>query len=154
MAATTCTITVPITTSGTPTVGTCPQANNTNGNAAITATTNITAAITNSAAGGGTSATGACVTVGALTPSVDKQFGGGISVGGTTTLTFTISNPATNPAQTFSFTDTLPAGLVIGAGGAGGTCTMGTVTATAGTNSIVVAGRQVAAGAAMAATTC
>ena len=33
-----------------------------------------------------------------------------ISVGGTSTLTFTLSNPALNPAQTVSFTDTLPAG--------------------------------------------
>jgi uncharacterized repeat protein (TIGR01451 family) len=139
-----CTITVPVATSATPTAGTCPVAANTNGNAAISATTNVNAAIANSAAGGGSSTTGACVTVAAATPALVKAFSPTtIALGTGTTLTFTISQPAGNPTQAFSFTDTLPAGLAVGAGAVGGTCTGGTVTAAAGTNTITVAGRQV-----------
>ncbi len=139
-----CTITVPVTTSATPAVGTCPVAANTNGNAQVSGTTNVTAAIANSAAGGGTSATGACVTVNAATPDLTKAFTPAtLTVGGTTTLTFTVTQPAGNPTQAFSFTDTLPAGLVVGTGAVGGTCSGGTVTATAGTNTITVASRQI-----------
>ncbi|MBK9339678.1 MAG: DUF11 domain-containing protein [Rhodoferax sp.] len=47
-----------------------------------------------------------------MTPTLTKAFSPtSISIGGTSTLTFTVSNPALNPAQTVSFTDTLPAGL-------------------------------------------
>ncbi len=69
-AGTPCTITVDVTTAAAATTGTCPQPNNTNGNANISAVTNVSADITDSAAGGGTAAagTGACVTV---TPSVN-----------------------------------------------------------------------------------
>ena len=49
----------------------------------------------------------------AAVPTLDKAFSGALTVGGSSTLTFTVSQPAGNPAQTFSFTDTLPAGLVI-----------------------------------------
>ena len=102
---TSCTIDVAVTTAAAPTVGTCPQANNTNGNANIGSTTNITANVANSAAGGGTSTTGACVTVNAAVPAVDKSFGGGLTVGANQTLTFNVSQPTGNPTQTFSFTD-------------------------------------------------
>ncbi|MBL0253219.1 MAG: DUF11 domain-containing protein [Polaromonas sp.] len=53
-----------------------------------------------------------------------------ISVGGTSTLTFTVSNPAGNSAQTVSFTDTLPAGLRGQSFDCGGNCAGGSVTAT------------------------
>ncbi|MDX2220918.1 MAG: hypothetical protein SF172_18020, partial [Burkholderiales bacterium] len=141
--ATSCTITVPITTTTTPTVATCPQAANTNANANLSALTNLTASIQNSAAGGGTSGGGACVTVNPATPVLDKVFSGGLTVGGTVTLTFTISQPAGNPTQTFSFVDTLPSGLAIGAGALGGTCTGGSITATPGTSTITVTNRQI-----------
>ncbi|MBK9339669.1 MAG: DUF11 domain-containing protein [Rhodoferax sp.] len=53
-----------------------------------------------------------CLTVNPLTPTLTKAFSpSSINVGGTSTLTFTVSNPAGNSAQTVSFTDTLPAGL-------------------------------------------
>ncbi len=77
--------------------------------------------------------TAQCVVVNAATPTLNKAFSANLYVGGTTVLTYTVSQPSANPAQTFSFTDTLPAGLVLAATPAvGGTCTAGTTTATAG----------------------
>jgi len=77
-------------------------------------------------------------------PTLDKAFSAGLTVGGTTTLTFTVAQPVGNPTQTFSFTDTLPAGLVV-AGAAGGTCSGGSVTAAVGSSTITVAARQIVA---------
>ncbi|MBK9339672.1 MAG: DUF11 domain-containing protein [Rhodoferax sp.] len=90
-----------------------------------------------------------------MTPTLTKAFSPtSISIGGTSTLTFTVSNPALNPAQTVSFTDTLPAGLrVASAPNVTNTCTGGTVTAVALSGSIAVAGTQVGAGTATP-TTC
>jgi uncharacterized repeat protein (TIGR01451 family) len=53
----------------------------------------------------------------ALTASLNKAFSPTtIATGGTTTLTFTLTNPApNNPAQTVSFIDNLPAGLQVAA---------------------------------------
>ncbi|MBL0253218.1 MAG: DUF11 domain-containing protein [Polaromonas sp.] len=141
---TTCTITVLVTTAVTATTGACPVANNTNGASAITGITNLTNGVTDQ-----------CLTVNPLTPTLTKAFSPtSISVGGTSTLTFTVSNPAGNSAQTVSFTDTLPAGLrVASPSTVGGTCTGGSVTATALGQTIVVANRQVPAGTATP-TTC
>ncbi|MBK7027028.1 MAG: DUF11 domain-containing protein [Polaromonas sp.] len=142
---TTCTISVDITTSATPTVGACPgTAANTNGSGQISGLSNLTNGVTNQ-----------CLTVTALTPTLTKAFSPtSISIGGTSTLTFTVSNPALNPAQTVSFTDTLPAGLrVASAPNVTNTCTGGTVTAVALSGSIAVAGTQVGAGTATP-TTC
>ncbi|MBK7027026.1 MAG: DUF11 domain-containing protein [Polaromonas sp.] len=90
--------------------------------------------------------TNQCLTVTALTPTLTKAFSPtSISIGGTSTLTFTVSNPALNPAQTVSFTDTLPAGLrVASAPNVTNTCTGGTVTAVALSGSIAVAGTKLA----------
>jgi fimbrial isopeptide formation D2 family protein len=140
--ATSCTLTVNVTNSATPSTTACPNAANTNGNGQISATTNLTAAIANS--GGGTA--GACVTVTAATPTVNKAFGSTLAVGGTSTLTFTVSQPANNPTQTFSFTDTLPTGLVIApTPNVGGTCTLGggSRTAVAGSGSITITNNQI-----------
>ncbi|MBL0140675.1 MAG: hypothetical protein IPP91_01070 [Betaproteobacteria bacterium] len=67
-----------------------------------------------------------------------------ISQGGTSTLTFTITNGAGNPAQAgINFTDTLPANVVIaGTPNVTTSCPSGTgvVTATAGTGVITVTG--------------
>ncbi|MBL8520264.1 MAG: DUF11 domain-containing protein, partial [Betaproteobacteria bacterium] len=144
--ATSCTISVLVSTATVPTIGTCPQANNTNGNANFGSLSNLTTSVTNSAAGGGTSSTGACVTVVAAVPTLDKAFtvAGGLTVGGLQTITFTVSQPTGNPTQTFSFVDTLPAGLVIATPAVfGGSCSGGSVTGTGGGSTITVTNRQI-----------
>jgi uncharacterized repeat protein (TIGR01451 family) len=70
-----------------------------------------------------------------------KAFGAAsIPVGGSTSLTFTVTNPS-SPAKTgIGFTDTLPSGLVVATpNGLTNTCG-GTVTATAGSSSISLTG--------------
>ncbi len=71
-----------------------------------------------------------------------KQFNAlNIPVGGTTQLGFTITNNSGTGATGLAFTDTLPAGLVVGTPpGIGGTCASGTVTAVAGSGSVSWAG--------------
>ena len=67
-------------------------------------------------------------------PTIAKAFGTpSILVNGTTTLTFTLTNPNAGTALTgVGFTDTLPAGLVVATpNGLASTCG-GTVTAVAG----------------------
>jgi hypothetical protein len=98
---------------------------------------------------GGTSATAnASITViGA--PSLSESFGAGsIPLGGTTSLSFMITNP--NSAQSLSgvaFTDTLPSGLTISTpNGQTGSCGSGTITATQGTNTLSLSGGSLAAG--------
>jgi hypothetical protein len=89
-----------------------------------------------------------CVTVTVQTPTLTKSFSPTtIASGGTTVLTFTITNPpANNPAQVVSYTDTLPSGLVIAATpGIVNNCSGGTVTAAAGTSTIAIAGVTVGA---------
>jgi hypothetical protein len=83
-------------------------------------------------------------------PVLSKAFGPGVAsvpLGGSTNLSFTIQNP--NAAATLngiSFTDTLPAGLVISTpNGLLGTC--GTITATQGTNVISMTGLSLSPGA-------
>jgi uncharacterized repeat protein (TIGR01451 family) len=96
-------------------VGTCPDPNLTNTFNSISNPINIINNVTDS-----------CVTVNPKTPSLNKAFSPtSITIGGTTTLTFTVTNPAANnPAQTVSFTDTLPTKLQVAAiPNVGGTCT-------------------------------
>jgi len=119
----------------------------------------------------GVSAFGSCIAdfafeewviPGAVTapPTVAMAFGASsIPVGGTTSLTFTITNPnaavpnvtpavlVTTTLTNIGFTDTLPAGLLIATpNNIGGGCG-GTITATAGTNLVSIAGLTLAAGA-------
>jgi uncharacterized protein (TIGR03437 family) len=67
-------------------------------------------------------------------PSISKAFNPpAVAPGATTQLTFTIANPAANPAAEsgVAFSDTLPAGLTVGTGtqsGCGGTVTLGVTT--------------------------
>jgi uncharacterized repeat protein (TIGR01451 family) len=94
-----------------------------------------------------------CVVVTPFVPTLAKSFSpNSFVIGGFTTLTFTITNPAANnPAQTFSFTDTLPAGLLVAATPAiVNNCTGGTVTAVAGSATIAIAGTTVGASSASA----
>ncbi len=73
-------------------------------------------------------------------PTIAKAFGAAsIVVNGTTTLTFTLTNPNAGTALTgVGFTDTLPAGLVVATpNGLASTCG-GTVTAVAGAGSVAL----------------
>ena len=69
-----------------------------------------------------------------------------ISDGGTSVLTFTVTNPATNnPPQTVGFTDTLPTGLKLAATPVVSNGCGGSLTAVAGSNTIALSGGTVLA---------
>jgi fimbrial isopeptide formation D2 family protein/uncharacterized repeat protein (TIGR01451 family) len=76
-----------------------------------------------------------------VTPQLDKSFADtSIGAGGTTTLTFTVTNTSELAAkQGWSFTDALPAGMTV-AGPASTTCTNGVLDAPVGGSSIGVSG--------------
>jgi uncharacterized repeat protein (TIGR01451 family) len=80
-------------------------------------------------------------------PVIAKVFGApNIPLNGTTSLTFTITNPATNGiAETgVAFTDNLPAGIVVATPNALTSTCGGTATATAGSGSITLTGGSIA----------
>ncbi|TWB07103.1 Ig-like domain-containing protein [Bradyrhizobium stylosanthis] len=81
-------------------------------------------------------------------PVIDATFApSSIPVNGTTTLTFTITNPSASTALTgAAFSDTLPPGLVITAANALTTTCGGVFTAAAGSGPITLSGGTVAAG--------
>jgi uncharacterized repeat protein (TIGR01451 family) len=96
-------------------------------------------------------ATASCVTV--LSPTLGKSFSPTtIGDGGTTTLTFTVTNPAGAPAvSNVGFVDTLPSGLRVATPAAvGGTCANAAAAtiANAGASTITTSNLQVPAGAA------
>ena len=97
----------------------------------VNTTSTVTATATPS--GGPASAT---LTVNPVSaPTIAKAFGAAaIAVGGTTSLSFTITNPSTSTSLTgVGFTDALPAGLVVATpNGLTGSCGGGTIAATAG----------------------
>ncbi len=129
-AATTCTIAVNVT-------GTTEGAKN-----------NVTGAI--SSTQGGTGLTASATVNVIASPTFTKAFGAStISQGGTTSLAFTIMNTSgTFPLSGVSFTDALPAGLVVATpNNQTGTCGGGTITAAAGSGSISLSGAMLAAGA-------
>ncbi|HEY1938475.1 MAG TPA: hypothetical protein VGJ33_11125 [Candidatus Angelobacter sp.] len=80
-------------------------------------------------------------------PLISKAFGAAsIPLNGSTSLSFTISNPNAIALTGVGFTDTLPAGLVVSTpNGFTGSCGGGTITATAGTNVISLSGGILAA---------
>jgi uncharacterized repeat protein (TIGR01451 family) len=81
-------------------------------------------------------------------PTIVKAFGASnLALGGTTSLSFAITNPVANtiPLSGVAFGDSLPSGLVISTpNGLSGTCGTGTVTATAGTGSVSLAAGTIA----------
>jgi uncharacterized repeat protein (TIGR01451 family) len=81
-------------------------------------------------------------------PVIIKAFGAAsVPLNGTTSLTFTIqNNNATSALTGIGFVDTLPAGLVVSTpNGLTGACAAGTITATAGANSVTLTGATIAA---------
>jgi hypothetical protein len=99
--------------------------------------TNTTRAVSSTNGGAGNTAS-ANVTV-TTPPTITKAFGAAtIPLSGTTSLTFTITNPSTAGAMTgVAFIDNLPAGLVVSTpNGLTGTCGTGNVTATASSQSV------------------
>ena len=81
-------------------------------------------------------------------PTIGKVFSPGtIALSGTGALIFTLGNPAANTSALtgVSFTDTLPGGLVVATpNGLAGSCGGGTITATAGSNSVSLSGATLA----------
>ncbi|MBW9052284.1 DUF7507 domain-containing protein [Rhizobium mesosinicum] len=88
------------------------------------------------------------------TPQLDKSFSPTtISSGGTSTLTFTITNTSERGAKNgWSFTDALPANLTVASGAATTTCPAGVVNAPAGGGTITVSGNLTSGMAACTAT--
>ena len=69
-----------------------------------------------------------------------------IPLNGSTSLTFTVTNPNATTLSGVAFTDTLPTGLVVAApNGVTGSCGAGTITAVAGSGSVTLAGGTLAA---------
>ncbi|MDP9075518.1 MAG: PQQ-binding-like beta-propeller repeat protein, partial [Actinomycetota bacterium] len=82
-------------------------------------------------------------------PQITKSFGASnIALNGSTTLSFTIDNPAGNTDLTgVGFTDTFPAGLVVASpNGLTGDCGGGTITAAAGSGTVSLADATLSAG--------
>jgi uncharacterized repeat protein (TIGR01451 family) len=82
-------------------------------------------------------------------PSIAEAFSPSqVPLNGTSTLTYTITNPSTNAATLtgVAFTDTLPSGLVVATPGFNfSACDGGTLTATAGSSSISLTGGSIPA---------
>ena len=106
---------------------------------------NTSGSVSSTNGGTGNTATATLTVVAA--PSIAKAFSPTqVNVDGTSTLTFTLTNPAANTVAEsgVAFTDTLPSGLVVKTpNGLSNTCG-GTATATAGTGSIQLTGGSVA----------
>ena len=100
---------------------------------------------------GNTSAASLSVVPGVVAPpTISKSFGSTLWVpGGVTSLSFTINNPNTTVTLTgVSFSDTLPAGLVVATPpGIAGSCGGGVIAASAGSGSISLTGATLAPGA-------
>jgi hypothetical protein len=109
---------------------------------------NNSVTINSTAAGTGANSTSSANLLVINPPTIAKAFGAAtIPLNGTTSLTFTISS--TNVNQTLSaisFTDTLPAGLVVATPNGLTTTCSGTPTATAGSGSVSLSGASLAPG--------
>jgi hypothetical protein len=84
-------------------------------------------------------------------PSISQSFGASsIPLNGTTSLSYTITNPASSGATAtgVGFTNTLPAGLVVATpNGLTGSCGGGTISAVAGSGTVSLSNASLAAGA-------
>ncbi len=118
----------------------------------VTATTvgvlnNTTGPVSSNESGAGAGSNTATLTV-LSPPAVSKAFGApSISVGGSTSLTFTISNPNTTTALAgVAMTDSFPTGLVVATpNGESGACGAGVITAAAGSQTISLTGGTIPA---------
>jgi uncharacterized repeat protein (TIGR01451 family) len=88
------------------------------------------------------------VIVVATPPTITKSFSPStVSIGQTSTLSFTIMNPGMNPLTGVGFTDTFPVNLFVQTpNGLTGSCGGGTITATSGTGVVSLSGATIAAG--------
>jgi uncharacterized repeat protein (TIGR01451 family) len=88
------------------------------------------------------------VTAVVMPPTITKAFSPStVSIGTTSTLTFTITNPGLNPLTGVGFTDTFPANLFVQTpNGLTGSCGGGTITATAGTGTVSLSGATLPTG--------
>ncbi len=81
-------------------------------------------------------------------PTIAKAFGASsVVLNGTTSLTFTLANPAANPDTLtgIAFTDTFPAGIVVATpNGLSGSCGGGTITATQASGVVSLSGASLA----------
>ncbi|TCK98926.1 putative repeat protein (TIGR01451 family) [Shimia isoporae] len=116
------------------------------GNAPLSAT-NTTGDLTSSLGNSGQATAGLSVTA-APTPGFSKVFAPDTVVqGANSRLTFTINNTSLLPANSLSFTDTLPAGMIVAEAGSNVSADCGgTVTAVASSGSISLSGGTLAAG--------
>lgn len=104
----------------------------------------------NTGCGGGSSGSGTPPPPTNLPPTIAKVFGAAsVSLNGTTSLTFGLSNPNTAISLSgIGFTDAFPSGLSVASpNGLAGNCGGGTITAAAGTSSVSLSGASLAAGA-------
>ena len=125
--------------------GTCTVSVNVTG---VTAGTQINSVTVSDAVAGVGNTSSATVVV-LAPPTLTKAFtDASININGTTTLTFTVTNPNAGTGLTgIAFTDTLPAGLVIASPPNFSNTCNGTVTAVNNTNSLSLLGGTLAAGA-------
>ena len=106
---------------------------------------NTTSVVTSMQGGNGGTASDSITVV--APPTISKSFAAPtVLIGGSTALSFTITNPNPTVALTaVGFTDTLPSGLVVSTpNGLAGSCGGGTITATAGSTSISLSGGMLA----------
>ena len=129
-----------------PVSGSCTIVVNVTGAAAGAKNDSVT--VTSANAGTGNTANASITVV--APPTLQKPFGAAsINLSASTSLTFTVSNSnATGPLTSITFTDSLPAGLVISTpNGLNGTCGGGTISAVAGSTSVALSGATLAASA-------
>jgi uncharacterized repeat protein (TIGR01451 family) len=93
----------------------------------------------------GSSGNDVVLTARGAAPTFGKAFGApSIPLDGTTTLTFTLTNPNAGPLTGVAFSDALPGGLLVAAGVTSNTCG-GTLTAVAGSSNVNLIGGTISA---------